>query len=682
MTIDQANAASEMNPAMNVAANGAAFGALPALTLRAYALAALAARVKDQLPGEAPNAALELRYLREQLAAVSPGGESWIERLPDYLNWPDAGDQPLLALAEELRLTLMETLAVALAAATEDDVMVGRALAYLQAPLGGSRPTLGLLATALAESCPPGERPLETLVTGNAVRSGLLYLLNEGAPLPERAVGIPLPLCLALGGQDAAWPGTEIGLGATPATPLPPSIAEEAGRQAVGLRDEAGRALVLRTGSTTEGKSVAAAIAQSLGCRAVFLSAEPPTGLGPWLRLCGLVPVFCFDLGPGERKVISPLAFYPGPMLALCGPDGSVEFASGTALSWSLPVPSMGERAALWEAAIGDRELAAKLASQHRHSSGRIAHLGRLARHHRSLHNPAPPSPPVKPTQEDVIAASWTGEGAGLDALAQALPDRIADEALILPDRLLSDLELFLLRCRARDGLVERLGASAKARYRPGVRGLFVGPSGTGKTLAAGWLATKLGLPLYRVDLASVTSKYIGETEKNLAQLLARAEQAEVVLLFDEADSMFGKRTDINDANDRFANAQTNYLLQRIESFDGITILTSNSRARFDDAFTRRLDLIIEFPTPGPEDRRRLWLSHLGTNHKLTPAELNQLASEVDFCGGNIRNAVLVAAVLAHSAGRRIEYADLIVGLISEYRKLGRQLPSELQGHV
>src|SRR5206468_7817217 len=109
------------------------------------------------------------------------------------------------------------------------------------------------------------------------------------------------------------------------------------------------------------------------------------------------------------------------------------------------------------------------------------------------------------------------------------------------------ELELLLLRCRSRDQLVDGLGPSATVRYRPGVRALFVGPSGTGKTLAAGWLASRLGLPLYRVDLASITSKYIGETEKNLAQLLARAEQSEVVLLFDEADSMFGTRTDVRD---------------------------------------------------------------------------------------------------------------------------------------
>jgi SpoVK/Ycf46/Vps4 family AAA+-type ATPase len=197
--------------------------------------------------------------------------------------------------------------------------------------------------------------------------------------------------------------------------------------------------------------------------------------------------------------------------------------------------------------------------------------------------------------------------------------------------------------------------------------------------LAAGWLATLLGLPLYRVDLASVTSKYIGETEKNLAQLFAQAERSDVVLLFDEADSLFGKRTEIKDSNDRFANAQTNYVLQRIESYDGIVLLTSNSRSRFDGAFSRRLDMIIEFPAPGPEERRGLWVAHLGVEHRLTAYELNRLAATVDLAGGHIRNVVLTAAVVAQDAGRSIGFADLVVGLVAEYRKLGRQVPVEWQ---
>src|SRR5690606_10867649 len=178
-----------------------------------------------------------------------------------------------------------------------------------------------------------------------------------------------------------------------------------------------------------------------------------------------------------------------------------------------------------------------------------------------------------------------------------------------------------------REGVVEHLGPAARTRHRPGVRALLYGPSGTGKTLAVGWLATRLGLPLYRVDLASVTSKYIGETEKNLSQLFARAEHAEVVLMFDEADALFGKRTDVKDSNDRYANAQTNYLLQRIESFEGIAVLTGNGRARFDSAFARRLDAIIEFPLPAPEERRALWLAHVGDGHRLSPGDLNRLAA-------------------------------------------------------
>lgn len=219
-----------------------------------------------------------------------------------------------------------------------------------------------------------------------------------------------------------------------------------------------------------------------------------------------------------------------------------------------------------------------------------------------------------------------------------------------------------------------------RARYRPAVKALFVGPSGTGKSMAAIWLATKLNLPLYRVDLAAVTSKYVGETEKNLSLLMTRAEESEVLLLFDEADSLFGKRTDIKDANDRFANAQTNYLLQRMESFNGIAVLTSNTAARFDAAFSRRFDMILEFPLPGAEERRELWCAHLGSNHQLNDSDLNRVAVAADLTGGQIRNAVLSAAVTAQSRGVAIALDDVLLGLKSEYRKLARQLPDELRG--
>ena len=248
------------------------------------------------------------------------------------------------------------------------------------------------------------------------------------------------------------------------------------------------------------------------------------------------MPVYCFELGPGERKALPVLPDYHGPQLALCGRDGSVEAAGDTAPAWTVGVAPMQERIDLWRDALGacgpaDGDVARALASSHRHGSGRIAQLGRLAHHRCRLDGRS------APTLQDVVAASWTTEGAGLEALAQPLPDPIPDEALVMTPSLRDELNRLLLRCRGREGLADGLGASASAKYYPGVRALFTGPSGTGKTLASGWLAGHLGLPLYRVDLAAVTSKYIGETEKNLAQLLARAEHAEAILLFDEAHS-------------------------------------------------------------------------------------------------------------------------------------------------
>ena len=639
-------------------------------SLTRYALAAIAARLGgDQLASDSP---VELVFLHDQLQQL---GDQRLnpQDLAASLNQPLEEDRPLVGLGAQLGLSKLELLTVALAVAAEEQALVGRVLAHVQRPLGGSRPSLGLLATALGElSQEP--YPLHRLLSGAALGSGLLQRHNEAGPLPEQTLSPPAHLVLALRGFDAGLAGASIGLGQGLTVLLPPSLLAEVQRQAQGL--QGGRVLVVRTGSPPEGRAVAAALAVALGSRPLFLSSEPPAGLGPWLLLRQLLPVFCLDLAPGERHRLPEIPGYGGPVLALCGPDGSLDIPSSTALSWSLPVPLEAERQQLWQQALGGHPeavaMARSLAQSHRHGSGRIAQLGQLSRHQQDLMGHGTPTP------ADLLAATRGGEGLGLDSLAQLLPESVGDTALVVSKEVQKDLDLLLLRCRWRDRLVEELGASAQARYHPGVKALFVGASGTGKTLAASWLATRLAMPLYRVDLASITSKYIGETEKNLAQLLARAEQAEVVLLFDEADSLFGKRTDIKDSNDRFANAQTNYLLQRIESYDGIVLLTSNSRNRFDAAFSRRLEAIIEFALPSPQERRSLWLTHLGELHSLTPLELNQIAALVELGGGNIRNVVLAAAVLARAAARPIGAPDLLQGLAAEYRKLGQPMPSAL----
>ncbi|MGE3510419.1 MAG: ATP-binding protein, partial [Vicinamibacterales bacterium] len=427
--------------------------------------------------------------------------------------------------------------------------------------------------------------------------------------------------------------------------------------------------IAVRSGHPREARAAAAEICAALHRRPLLLEGAPPPGLGPWLFLASAVPVICTELAPGERRAIAEIPGWAGPVLIATGLDGSFERDGDAVPGWRVPMPDADERTQLWHATLGDADLATRLGHDHRHATVRIAELARAARYQAEVAGAG------RVGAQWIAAAARNGTGGDLGVLAELLSESIPDDALILPEAVRTELESFADRCRSRDALADRLGPAARARYRPGVRALFVGPSGTGKTLAAGWLATGLGLPLYRVDLASVTSKFIGETEKNLAQLFARAEHAEVVLLFDEADSLFGKRTDVRDSNDRFANAQTNYLLTRIESFEGIAILTSNSRSRFDSAFTRRLDAIIEFTSPGPDERRALWVAHLGENHELPVSSLNRIAALCDLTGGHVRNVVLNAAARARRHDRGISERDLTEALLAEYTKLGRTPP-------
>jgi len=220
-----------------------------------------------------------------------------------------------------------------------------------------------------------------------------------------------------------------------------------------------------------------------------------------------------------------------------------------------------------------------------------------------------------------------------------------------------------------------------------GVRALLNGPSGTGKTLAARILAAELQTDLYRVDLASVVNKYIGETEKNLSQLLARAEELDVILLIDEGDALMTNRTDVKSANDRYANLETNYLLQRLESYEGIVIVTTNAGNRIDSAFQRRFDMIIDFQPPDAYERLLIWQLHLPTDHRISSERLQELAQHCVLTGGQIRNAALHGALLAVDGGRGSEMndCDLETAVRREYRKAGASYPlirpSRSDGH-
>jgi hypothetical protein len=622
--------------------------------------------------------------VREQVRPHgSAHGEDLLQDFILYLRRPLEEDMALAEVARRFHLEPVEVLAVRLAIAAEQDLLVGHLLSHLQPPLALSRPTIGLVAQAYAPA--QVHQAVQALGQGNAVRCGLLQMCGEDGPLPERQMRIPLPTALALGDVESPWPGTAPLVQEVRAIALGASAEARAAALAHRLLAPAtlSPTLVIRSGDTHEARSAADQVCSRMALRGTMVQTDQVAGMAPWLTLNGLIPVFSLWLLPGERRPAPTIPGYDGAVILLMGPEGECDAEGRIVLDWRLETPPAQERAELWRAALGeaaeDEAMAEQLAHEHRHAAGRIATLAAMAREEAAARMGSEAG--LRVTRADVRAVARRGEAVRLGALAELIADEVEDAALVVPLVLRRELESLVVRCRLREHFPEALGISIQARYRPSVRALFVGPSGTGKTLAVAWIATRLGIPLFRVDLSAISSKYIGETEKNLSQLLARAEQSEVVLLFDEADSLFGKRTDIQDSNDRFANAQTNYLLQRMETYNGITILTSNGRSRFDDAFSRRFDMIVPFPMPGPQERRDLWIAHLGCDAGggLTPAQWNVLAAGADLTGGQIRNAVLCGAVAAAQEGGRIAYRHLLTGVASEYRKLSRQMPNELK---
>jgi SpoVK/Ycf46/Vps4 family AAA+-type ATPase len=276
-------------------------------------------------------------------------------------------------------------------------------------------------------------------------------------------------------------------------------------------------------------------------------------------------------------------------------------------------------------------------------------------------------------TVDDVRAGARAQNAAGLERLARRIEPTVAWPDLVLPPVVETQLRELTARVRHRERVVGEWGMGTKGARGLGITGLFAGDSGTGKTMSAEVVAGDLGFDLYVIDLSTVVDKYIGETEKNLDRIFTEADRVNGVLLFDEADALFGKRSEVKDARDRYANVEVAYLLQRMERFDGLAILTTNLRANVDEAFVRRLDAIVDFPMPEEADRRRLWEAHL------TPAlprggdlDLAFLAGRFKISGGNIRNICVAAAYFAAAEDRSITMADLVRATEREYRKLGR----------
>lgn len=272
-----------------------------------------------------------------------------------------------------------------------------------------------------------------------------------------------------------------------------------------------------------------------------------------------------------------------------------------------------------------------------------------------------------------LLAAARAQNAVGLERLARRVTPAVGWTDLVLPPVVVLQLQELTARARHREQVL------GSWRMRPGggrgigITGLFAGESGTGKTLAAEVVAGSLGLDLYTVDLATVVDKYIGETEKNLEKIFSQADGVNGVLLFDEADALFGKRSEVKDARDRYANIEVAYLLQRMETFDGLALLSTNLRTNLDDAFSRRLDAVVDFPEPDAEHRGKLWDLCLGVEMpRSDDIDLAWLADRFALAGGHIRSICVTAAYLSADAGRPVCMADLVRGTQQEYRKLGR----------
>lgn len=263
--------------------------------------------------------------------------------------------------------------------------------------------------------------------------------------------------------------------------------------------------------------------------------------------------------------------------------------------------------------------------------------------------------------------------GQKLGALAKRIEWRQTWDDLVLPEAQREQVDELIARVRHRRQVLEVQGFGGKTAKGHGQIALLSGEPGTGKTMVAGLIAVELGLDLYQVDLSNVVSKYIGETEKGLARLFDAAESGHIVLLFDEADALFAKRSEVKSSNDRYANLETNYLLQRLESFAGISILTTNHDAALDDAFRRRLACHIKFPLPDEAERAKLWRALIPRQARVArDINLGRLAQDFDMSGGHIKNAVMRAAYLAaaHDAPISMEY--LRKAAHAEYDAMGR----------
>ena len=584
---------------------------------------------------------------------------------------------PLDRLVSRYRLSAVARDLLVLAGLPEEHEGLAGTFRILH-PRGEPRPTLGL-AALLADLDGASRAQVRRLrTTGGLIGEGLVRLDGDG-PLFERSLVVAPALWDALHGDDA-WPDRleSVAIESTPPG-LDGWLRLPAVRRAVAaLCSPSPRSVVLACADEAVALSRCAAMAAASGIALVAARVEPGEAEGARLLAAhaavrGALPVFC---ATGDRCSDGPpapstmdLTWLPGPAL-VCAPPGGLRPVGRRPVLHVPPGP------------IG-------LDDQRRAWSQNVPQLGADAAALAARH-------PLDPALTAVVGADLTsghqlGATTDLADVAAAIRSRacialppgvslstptVTWDDVVLPEEPTRQLRDAVDRLSHQRLVLEEWGFGARAGR--GVRMLFTGPPGTGKSLAAAAVAHAAETDLLVVDVAHLVSKWIGETEKNLAGAFDAAERTQAVLLLDEADVLFGTRTQIKTSNDRYANLETAYLLQRMEVFDGLIVLTTNLRQNIDAAFLRRVDFLVEFGLPDAEHRALLWRRHLPARARLADdVDLEVLARMYPVPGAWIRNAALAAAFLAAPAGGPITRDQLLCAMRREYAKAARPYPGE-----
>jgi hypothetical protein len=548
---------------------------------------------------------------------------------------------------------------------------------------GQQRPTFGLLTAwwRLQDDCSKVRGLLHRLR-----QLGLVRVVNPEAPRIQWALETTPLLWDILRGETLAglslpWVQFHFGddLPLVSSLVLPRELLSRVEMLPFLLQAKEARVVVVRGPLHNGRKTLLRAIARSAALAVVEVQSafkpdkqddERYAVLGTLAAILRAMPVFTFELDLGETAKLPELPCYSGPVGVVVSRTGTVDTsATGTTVFLDVPLPVPDARREIWRAALRISEPAApKWAGRFRLTSGGIFRSAGLARAQAALECRS------SVEERDVRNANRVLCGP-LENQAVRLEPCGGWDHIVAAQDTLAELRTLESRCRYREELPSALAPALAAGVNHGVRALFSGASGTGKTLAARVLAAELQLDIYRLDLSAVVNKYIGETEKNLNQIFSRAEELNVILLLDEGDALLTSRTAVQSSNDRYANLETNFLLQRIESFEGILFITTNAMQRIDTAFQRRMDVVVNFRLPEPDERWRLWRLHLPPSHAVSDVWLQDAACRCNLSGGQIRNAALHATLLALDRGSPVTTAQLEQSIQREYQKLGAVCP-------